>query len=120
MVVYYTGCFNSVIHNCDRHTVIYALAYGACADWMFSVMGGIQPDELYPGYERCVIAPVPNPSLSHFKASYKSNHGEIVSSWRYEVNTLTYNITTPVRSKIIINGTVHEVDAGSYEFTSEV
>ncbi len=95
-------------------------AYGACADWMFSVMGGIQPDELYPGYERCIIAPVPNPSLFHFKASYKSKHGEIVSSWRYDENTLTYNITTPVRSKIILNGTVHEVDAGSYEFTSEV
>jgi alpha-L-rhamnosidase len=91
-------------------------AYGACADWMFSVAGGINTDPDYPGYERAVIAPLPSKQIGTFSATYKTRNGEICSSWYYEGDTAHYNVTTPVPSKIIIEGKTYEVKAGTYTF----
>lgn len=91
-------------------------AYGACADWMFSVAGGINTDPEYPGYERAIISPTPSKQLGTFSARYETAHGEIISEWYYERDTAHYSITTPVRSKIIIEEKIYEVEAGSYTF----
>ncbi len=91
-------------------------AYGACADWMYSVAGGINTDPEYPGYERAIIAPVPSKQLGTFSARYETAYGEIASSWYYEGDTAHYTVTTPVPSKIIIEGKTYEVEAGTYTF----
>lgn len=91
-------------------------AYGACVDWMYSVAGGINTDPEHPGYERAIIAPQPSKQLERFCAQYESVHGEIVSKWHYEGDKAHYSITTPVPSRIIIEGRTYEVEAGSYTF----
>ena len=95
-------------------------AYGAVADWMFSVMGGIREDAIYPGYERCIIEPIASRELSYFKASFTSRFGEITSEWKTEKGCIEYNIKTPVPATVIINGVVRHLDSGEYRFTSEV
>lgn len=91
-------------------------AYGACADWMFSVAAGINTDPRFPGYERAIIAPIPSKRLGTFSASYKTRRGEILSSWYYEGDTAHYRIVTPVPAKITVEGKVYDVEAGSYTF----
>ncbi len=91
-------------------------AYGAVADWMYSVAGGINTHPDYPGYEKALIAPVPSPQLGSFSARFISPNGEITSSWAYENGKAKYTITTPVKSTIIIEGKAHEVEPGTYNF----
>lgn len=91
-------------------------AYGACADWMYSVAAGINTDPDHPGYERAIIAPIPSPQIGTFSARYITPHGEICSSWYYEGDTAHYTISTPVPSTIIIDGKKYDVKAGKYTF----
>ena len=95
-------------------------AYGAVADWMYSVMGGIRTDEAYPGYERAIIEPVASKRLASFRASHKTPRGEIISAWAIDGDEVRHEITTPVESTIIIDGQIYNVKGGSYTFTAKV
>ncbi len=93
-------------------------AYGAVADWMYGVAAGIRPDPKAPGYERAIIAPVPDARLEWFEASLDSRHGLIRSKWTREETRFAYEITTPVESEIIIAGERRIVGPGTYLFYS--
>ena len=60
--------------------------------------------------------PMPTTKLKHLKAEYNSIHGKIISAWKYDGNKFTYEITVPVKAKIIIDGKTHNVNKGSYTF----
>ena len=94
-------------------------AYGAVADWLYSVAGGIRPDENAPGFARAVIAPVPSPRIQGFEAEYRSVHGPILSKWTNTENGVRYEISTPVPAEIILQGQHRQVSPGSYIFYSE-
>lgn len=76
-------------------------AFGAVAEWMLGVLGGIQPAE--PGYRTLRIhphvplkAPVQQvPPLTHVRASHECLHGLIQSAWRRDGETLTLDVTVP-------------------------
>ena len=89
-------------------------AYGSVADWIFSVAGGIRPDEA--GYKTVIIEPHPSESLGALSVRYNTKEGEIVSSWTYENDKILYTVTTPVTAKIIIDGHTHECSCGTYTF----
>ena len=91
-------------------------AYGAVTDWVYCVAAGITRVEEYPGYEKVKIAPIPDDRLDWLKASLETRHGLIQSGWKKEKSYWRYEITTPVDAEIVIDGTVHEVKAGSYLF----
>lgn len=91
-------------------------AYGSVADWVYEVACGIKPVEDNPGFKEIVIEPHPTTKLKHLKAEYNSIHGKIISAWKYDGNQFTYEITVPVKAKIIINGKTHNVNKGSYNF----
>ncbi len=91
-------------------------AYGACADWLFSVAGGIKTHPDYPGYKKAIISPVPDPRLNTFRAELETEHGRISSTWYYEGDTAHYKITTPVDTTVIIEGRSYELSAGTYTF----
>lgn len=95
-------------------------AYGAVADWVYSVAAGITPVEEYPGYERVRIAPIPDQRLDWLEASLDTRHGRISSRWKKEGALWKYSIDTPVPAEITISGKLHRVDAGSYVFYSEI
>ena len=108
------GTFWSADMNSFNH-----YAYGAVADWLYSVAGGIRPDEGAPGFARAVIAPIPSSRIQSFEAEYRSAHGPILSKWTNTQDGVRYEITTPVPAEIIMDGKRHSVTPGSYIFYSE-
>lgn len=105
------GSFWSTDMNSFNH-----YAYGAVADWLYAVAGGIRPDESHPGFARAVIAPTPSARIQGFEAEYRTARGTIVSKWTNEGGTVRYDIQTPVPATVVIGGKRHDVSAGSYLF----
>ncbi len=108
-----SGDFWSADMNSYNH-----YAYGAVADWMYGVAAGIRPDPDAPGYEKVIIAPVPDARLEWFEASFDSRHGQIRSRWTRAETRFCYEITTPVDAEIVIAGTRRLVGPGTYLFYS--
>lgn len=94
-------------------------AYGSVIDWIYSVAGGIKPDNECVGFERVVIEPVPSKQIDWLEAEYNSIGGKIVSKWTNTDGGTKYEIKTPVAAKIIISGKEYNVGAGEYVFYGE-
>ncbi len=94
-------------------------AYGSVADWVYGVAAGITPIEEAPGYAKVRIAPIPDKRLEWLEASLDTRHGKILSKWRKAEELWRYEITTPVEAVIVIDGTEHHVEAGTYYYYSE-
>jgi len=91
---------------------------GSVAQWMYSYMGGISPDENAPGFGNIKIAPVPDNRLDWVKVSYDTGSGTVYSSWKQVNGGFTYEITVPQghTADITINGKTTHVSAGTYSF----
>ena len=89
-------------------------AYGSVADWMYEVALGITPQK--PGFEEVRIAPVPTDRIERMSAILDTRHGRIVSKWRHFEHKIRYEITTPVKATIVIDGKEFTVENGSYIF----
>lgn len=57
-------------------------AYGAVGDWMYSVVAGIEVDELEPGYKHILIQPQPGRGFTRARASHASLYGTVSSAWQ--------------------------------------
>ena len=66
---------------------------GAALSWLWTRCCGIRP--LEPGYKKVEIAPHPGGSMTYARASYISVSGEIVSGWKVEDGSCTYEIRIP-------------------------
>jgi alpha-L-rhamnosidase len=85
------GSFGDVGMNSFNH-----YAYGAVGDWMYSTIGGIQPDDAAPGYRHVTIAPQPGGGLTSARAAYHSRYGQIVSSWKLDAaGQMSLDVTVP-------------------------
>lgn len=91
-------------------------AYGSVADWVYGVGCGIKTVEDKPGFEEIVIAPVPTKKLKHLSAKIETRRGLVSSAWYLEGNSFRYEITTPTKATIIIDGVTYQVEKGSYVF----
>ena len=91
-------------------------AYGAVIDWIYSVSGGINPVEDAPGYEKVLIAPIADRRIDWLKVELKTKHGVIKSAWKHEGDKVIYEISTPTKATIVIEGKTHRVEAGTYTF----
>ena len=71
-------------------------AYGAVLGWMYASLAGIREDPGSPGMARFVLAPRPDARLGSVSARYRSRHGVIESSWKYEADgTLVWRYAIP-------------------------
>lgn len=124
------GSFQTANMNSFNH-----YAYGAVADWLYTVAAGIDTLESHAGFAKIKIAPQPDPRLEWFSARLETRHGTITSKWsatqaaqplfaddmssspheRLEAS-YRYDIETPVPAKITIDGKTHQVGAGMYTF----
>ena len=95
-------------------------AYGAVADWVYSVAAGIKTVEEAPGYAKVRIAPVPDPRLDWLKASLHTRHGMVRSQWKKQEDLWRYEITTPVEAEVVIAGESRMVTPGTWYFYSPV
>ncbi|RYG65358.1 alpha-L-rhamnosidase, partial [bacterium] len=68
---------------------------GSVGEWLYGHVAGINTDPEFPGFKRILIAPHPGPGLRFAKATFNSLHGPIVSDWKIENGTTTYNVTIP-------------------------
>ena len=91
-------------------------AYGSVADWVYGVACGIKTVEEKPGFENVIIAPNPTKRLNHLCAKIETRYGTVSSAWFKEGDTFRYEITTPVRATVIIDGKTHILEKGSYIF----
>ena len=91
-------------------------AFGSVADWVYGVACGIQTVEDKPGFEEVVIAPKPTKKLKWLGAKIETRKGTVSSAWFKEGDSFRYEITTPSKATIIIDGKEYRVEKGSYVF----
>ncbi len=91
-------------------------AYGAVADWMYGVAGGVTPAA--PGYAKVRIAPQPDARLGHADVTFDSVQGRIRSAWKYVDGACRYEIELPkgLEAEIVIDGETHLVTGGTHRF----
>ncbi len=110
--------------NPDGMNSLNHYAYGSIGEWMYKYMLGIRADENNPGFERFILAPMPNPSIKWVKGYYKSINGVIKSEWKYtEKGNLVYHFEIPENSiaRVHIEGKeVFYLEGGVHEIEMEV
>jgi hypothetical protein len=77
-------------------------AYGSVADWVYEEACGIKPKA--PAFAEVIIAPKPTDKLDYLSATLYTRQGKIVSTWYHENGKIKYEIETPVKSRIVIDG----------------
>ena len=95
-------------------------AYGAVADWVYTVAAGIQTVEEKPGYAAVRIAPQPDKRLDWLDASVETRHGLVRSRWEKQRDMWRYEIETPVEAEVVIDGRKTFCRPGRYIFFSEL
>ena len=95
-------------------------AYGAVADWVYTVAAGVQTVEEKPGYAAVRIAPQPDKRLDWLEASVETRHGLVRSRWEKQRDMWRYEIETPVEAEVVIDGRKTFCRPGRYIFFSEL
>lgn len=89
-------------------------AYGSVADWVYEEACGIRPKT--PAFGEVIIAPKPTDKLDYLSATVYTRGGKIFSKWYHENGKIKYEIETPVKTTIIIDGKEYLVGKGKYYF----
>ena len=72
------------------------MMFGEIGGWFFKGLGGIFPDEEWPGFRHIVLRPNFPAGLDRFEARHRSPYGEIRSAWeRKGKRTVVYEVTVP-------------------------
>lgn len=108
------GSFWSADMNSFNH-----YAYGAVADWVYTVAAGIRRVEEAPGFARIEFCPMPDKRLGSLEARVMTRAGEVRSKWTHEAGFIRYEITTPSDAVIRLGDATYEVAPGSYMFVRE-
>jgi len=94
--------FGNVTMNSFNH-----YAYGAVAEWFYSGICGILPDEKKGGFSNFILRPSPDlrddkeipigqKRILSASASYKTDYGIIKSSWKNTGEIMIYNVSVPL------------------------
>ena len=105
------GSFWSADMNSFNH-----YAYGAVADWIFEQAAGIRHAEDKPGFAELIYAPHPDARLGWLQAKLNTRHGTVSALWVYQEDGIRYELETPVRTLVCLNGEEKWVNPGKYTF----
>ena len=94
-------------------------AYGAVADWVFEQAAGIRHDEDHPGFSEVIWQPLPDRRIGWLTASLHTRQGLIRASWRYEGDKIRYELKTPVKTTVTLNGSTIDAEPGKHVFWGE-
>jgi alpha-L-rhamnosidase len=92
-------------------------AFGAVADWMHRVIGGL--DLAAPGYRRLRVEPRPGGGLTWARNAHLTPYGLAEVSWRREAGLLTVDVTVPGGSTatVVLPGSAPvEAGPGRHQF----
>lgn len=99
-----------------QHVSMNHYSFGCVAEWMFRVIGGIEP--LEPGFRRFAINPRIDDRLSFAEREYLSEQGMIRCKWRREEDGMHVEFTIPCNTRASVclpDGTMQEYGSGSYQ-----
>jgi alpha-L-rhamnosidase len=91
-------------------------AYGAVADWVFEQAAGIRHAEDKPGFEELIYAPHPDKRLGWLQAKLDTRHGTVSALWVCQEDGIRYELETPVRTRVCLNGRETWINPGKYTF----
>lgn len=63
--------------------------------WFYRGLAGIQWDSETPGFKHVILRPGLVKSVDWVKCSYESPYGKIISNWKLENNSFTWDISVP-------------------------
>ncbi len=88
-------------------------AFGAVADWMHQVIGGLAPAE--PGWKRVTVAPIPGGGITSAEAKFISPYGEVESRWRIADDGFHLEVIVPpnTRASVTLPNGSDSIDVGS-------
>lgn len=89
-------------------------AYGSVADWVYEEACGIKPKKA--GFSEVIIEPKSTNKLEYLLASIETKYGKILSKWYHDGGKIKYEIETPVKATVKIDGKEYSVDSGKYTF----
>lgn len=77
--------------------------FGTVTEWYYRWLGGIRPDPENPGFKEFTLAPATPEGLEFVNCTYFSPHGKIVSNWKREQSTYSYQFEIPEGSVANVN-----------------
>lgn len=99
-------------------------AFGAIAQWLHEVVGGISA--LQPGWKKVLVRPVPGGIITSASVKHLSQYGMIECHWRiYEGQKFNLEIILPanITALVVLPGQIEgqgvEVGSGRHEFSIE-
>jgi alpha-L-rhamnosidase len=90
---------NTMFQNWDGSQSRNHIMFGTIGDYFFKGLGGIQPLEAYPGFERFLIQPLTDNDLEWVEAGHDSPYGMISSHWRKDATGLSVELRVPANSR---------------------
>ena len=93
-------------------------AYGAVAEWIYRVLGGLETDEQAPGFKHSIIQPHIGGDLDYAKTSYMTPYGRLETYWQKEGNEVELNLRIPhnTTASIILDRASGVIDNGGLPF----
>jgi alpha-L-rhamnosidase len=118
------------------------VAFGDIAGWFVSYLGGIQPSDKGPGYERFIVKPQPVEGMRWVFARVDTVRGIVASSWRIARGQFVLRVTVPPNTQATVwvptsgdgevtekkglrptaqekGWTIYEIGSGEYEFAAK-
>jgi alpha-L-rhamnosidase len=68
---------------------------GSVGEWLFRHVAGIELDPARPGFQHFILRPFIGAGLDHARATYRTQHGEILSAWKRDGDQLVWQIRVP-------------------------
>jgi hypothetical protein len=94
------AAFQEFFCGSERGRRLNCPALDTVAEWVWKVVGGINPDDANPGFKNVIIKPEPGGGLTNAVASLNSIRGPIATSWTNNTATTNYtlNVTVPANA----------------------
>ena len=90
----------------------------AVAEWLYARVAGLRPAGENGGFSTVDICPLPHPQVGWAEAALKTGTGRIVSSWKYQKDTVCYTLEIPrgVRARFRVGDEIFELNEGVHRF----
>jgi alpha-L-rhamnosidase len=68
------------------------------AEWVWTIVAGINPDDNSPGFENVIISPQPGGGITNCFAVFGSIHGKILSTWATTLTNYSLSVAIPANT----------------------
>ncbi|MFD1672646.1 family 78 glycoside hydrolase catalytic domain [Agrilactobacillus yilanensis] len=75
-------------------------AYGSIGAWLYAYVGGLS--QLRPGFEKSMIAPLPNQKIGHCQCQLETSYGSLACTWQLEASELKMTVTIPANTTAVV------------------